>query len=92
MVGGYDLQRFLGDEMAKRAVSMSLIKIGESVKLLSKEIKQENQDIAWRDIAALRNIAAHNYEGLRMDDVWEIVTKDVPELLEQVKGILHAEK
>lgn len=27
-----------------------------------------------------------------MDDIWEIVTKDVPELLEQVQKILDAEK
>jgi uncharacterized protein with HEPN domain len=45
MVDRYDLQRFLSDEMAKRAVSMSLIKIGEYVKSLSKDLKQEYQGI-----------------------------------------------
>ena len=77
--------------MLQHGVSMALINIGESVKSLSEIFKQQHQDIEWREIAALRNIAAHNYEKIRMDDIWEIVTADVPELLERerVKGILH---
>jgi uncharacterized protein with HEPN domain len=67
---------------------MALINIGESVKSMSKELKEMYPDIEWRGITAFRNIAAHNYDGLRMDDIWEIVTTDIPVLLEQVKGIL----
>jgi uncharacterized protein with HEPN domain len=91
MTEGYDLQSFLSDEKTKRAVSMSLIKIGESVKSLSKDLKQMYPRVRWSSITGLRDIAAHNYDGLRMEDIWGIVTRDVPELSEQVKGILHAE-
>jgi len=91
MVDGCEFHDFLSNEEKKRAVSMTLINIGESVKALSEGFKQENQDIKWRAISALRNIAAHNYQGLHMEDIWEIVTEDVPKLLEQVKGILNAE-
>ena len=59
------------------------------MKSLSKKFKQVHQGIEWQDITNLRNIAAHNYDGLRMEDIWEIVTEDIPELLELVKGILR---
>ena len=91
MTKGYDLQSFLSDEKTKRAVSMALINIGESVKKLSEGFKQENQEMEWREIAGLRDIAVHNYSGLHMERIFVNVTRDIPELLEQVKGILNAE-
>jgi len=87
----YDWHRFQDDELAQNGVSMILIKLGESVKLLSKDLKDAHSDVRWVSITNLRNIAAHNYEGLHMDRIWGNVTKDVPELLEQVNNILHAE-
>jgi len=89
MIEGCDLQGFLSDERTQLAVSMALITIGEYASRLSDDFKQENQDIKWRSISDLRNIADHNYNGIRMEDIWEIATEDVPELLEQVKGILR---
>ena len=91
LIGEYDSQSFVNDEKMKLAASMSLINLGESVKSLSKDLKQIYPDVRWSSITGLRNIAAHEYHALRMVDVWEIVTKDIPVLLEQVKGILHAE-
>jgi len=91
LVDGYDFSRFLSDERTKLAVSMSLIKIGEYVKSLSGDLKQTYSDIRWISITNLRNIAAHDYDGLRMEDIWVNVTVDAPILLEQVKEILRAE-
>ena len=82
---------FLGDKDLQYIVPMALIKIGEYVKSLSKDLKQAYSGIRWVSITNLRNIAAHNYDGLHMDRIWEIVTTDIPELLEQVEGILLVE-
>jgi len=91
VVESHDSEYFLNDKQLQYVASMVLIKIGESVKSLSKDIKQKNQEIEWREIAGFRDIAVHNYDGLRMIDVWEIVTEDTPKLLEQVKDLLNAE-
>jgi uncharacterized protein with HEPN domain len=42
-------------------------------------------------LSGLRNLAVHNYDGLHLDRIWGNVTKDIPELLVQVKEILLAE-
>ena len=86
-----ELDTFLKNRGMQYIVSMALIKIGEYVKSLSKDFKQAYCDIEWREIVGLRDIAVHNYDGLNMDWIWVNVTKDVPELLEQVKRILLAE-
>jgi len=37
----------------------------------------------------LRNIGVHNYDGLQMDKIWEIATKESPILYSQIKDILE---
>ena len=86
------LDSFLKNRGLQYIVSMALIKIGEYAKSLSKDFKQEYCDIEWREIVGLRDIAVHNYDGLNMERIWGNVTKDVPELLEQVERILLAEE
>ena len=34
----------------------------------------------WREIKAMRNIAAHNYGEIDIDILWETVIGDIPEL------------
>jgi uncharacterized protein with HEPN domain len=91
VVDPHDSEYFLNDKQLQYVASMALIKIGESVKSLSKDIKQKNQEIEWREIAGFRDIAVHNYDGLRMEDIWQIATNDVPVLLERVNNILQEE-
>jgi len=88
---GYDVEDFIDDRDLQHIVTMALINIGESVKTLSKDLKERYPEIKWRDIGALRDIAVHKYEKLRMEDIWENATVDVPVLLKQVKEILRNE-
>lgn len=48
---------------------MCILQIGELVGKLSDEFKAENNAMPWREIKAMRNIAAHNYGEI-----------DIPEL------------
>ena len=89
MIIDFDLSSFLNDEKTRRAVCMTLINIGELVKLLSDAFKMNNSAIPWRSIAGLRDVAAHGYQTLRMEDIWETVLSDIPLLKEQIKGIIE---
>ena len=42
------------------------------------------------EIVAMRNIIAHEYFGIDLDEVWQVVEKDLPRLKEQLNRI-HAE-
>jgi len=89
LIQGYDCEAFIADEKTKRAVCMTLINIGELVKLLSDEQKRDNPYIPWRSIAGLRDVAAHGYMTLRMEDIWETVSGDVIILQEQIGEMLQ---
>jgi len=88
LIQGHDCEAFIADEKTKRAACMTLINIGEMVKLLSDKLKRENSFIPWRSIAGLRDVTAHGYMTLRMEDIWETVSGDIVVLQKQIKEML----
>ena len=88
LTDGYDFDVFVSDEKTKRAVCMTLINIGEMVKLLSGGIRQNNPAIPWRSIAGLRDVTAHSYQTVHMEDIWETVCEDIPKLHGQINELL----
>lgn len=89
MMGKEKLEDFLADEKLKRAVSMTVLNIGELVKNITEETKKEHSQIPWKAISGMRDITAHKYQTLRMEDVYYTVQKDFSELREQLNGILR---
>jgi uncharacterized protein with HEPN domain len=83
-----NVELFLEDEKSKRAVCMTLINIGELVKNLDDDIKTQHKSIPWREISGMRDIAAHKYQTLKMERVWNTVRKDIPELKKHLENIL----
>ena len=82
---------FLSDEMLKRAVGMTVINIGELVKNLSFELREKYNEIPWKQIAGFRDITAHKYGTLNMNDVYITVVKDFPDLETRIKKILSGD-
>lgn len=67
---------------------MNFIILAEMVDRLSDEIKSENKNINWHSIKGFRNIAAHDYFGLDMDEVWDIIQNHLPSLQQNIAEIL----
>ena len=88
MMDGCNLEQFKQNEMLMRAVGMTVINIGELVKNLTDETRTAYPHIPWKAIAGFRDIAAHKYQTLRMEDVYETVVTDFPTLKEQIEQIL----
>ncbi|MBR0236520.1 MAG: DUF86 domain-containing protein [Thermoguttaceae bacterium] len=88
MVGDSSLSDFLNNEMLQRAVSMTVINIGELVKTITDETRLEYRNIPWKAIAGMRDIAAHKYQTLRMEDVYNTVMIDLPSLRTQLRDII----
>jgi len=75
-----DREAFLQNDIVQHAVSMSLITIGECAKCLSEEFKETHSQIEWVQIIAVRNIAAHGYWQLNMEQIWQAIVEDIPQL------------
>ena len=91
MLGNTSLEEFLNDEKLKRAVAMTVINIGELVKNITSETRLAYPHIPWKAIAGMHDIAAHKYQTLRMEDVYNTVTLDFESLQENIQQILSDE-
>jgi len=88
MLGSTALEAFLQNEMLKRAISMTVINIGELIKNVSDELRLVHPEVPWKQIAGFRDITAHKYQTLRMEDVYKVIVDDFPTLKEQLNMIL----
>ncbi len=75
-------ESFAEDFVARNAISMCILQIGELVGKLSDGFKVENNAMPWREIKTMRNIVAHNYGEIDIDILWETATRDIPDLKE----------
>lgn len=70
------------------ACNMCIIQIGELVSRVSEETMEENREIPWRAIKAMRNLHAHDYENVDLEIVWNTLIEDIPALKEQLENII----
>ncbi len=75
------------DPVLQKALLKSLENIGEAVKNVSDEFKNENSNIEWRKIAGLRDKLIHHYFGVDWDLVWDVVKNKIPDLEKNLKNI-----
>ena len=73
-----DVDSFVADLRTQWAVEMGLIRIGEAVHWIPDEVLEHFPEQPWRQIVAMRNFAAHQYDDLDPRRVWRTVTGDVP--------------
>lgn len=92
LMGDTKLADFLNNEMMKRALAMTVVNVGELVKSTTEEIRLKYKEIPWKAIAGMRDITAHKYQTLRMEDVYYTVTGEFIELKKQLNKILQNEK
>jgi uncharacterized protein with HEPN domain len=78
---------FEQDEQAFDAVLKNLEVIGEASKRLSASFREAHPEVEWREIAGLRDIIVHQYFGLDLDIVWDVVASRVPDLLDRLRRL-----
>lgn len=91
MMKEISLEEFKNSEMLKRAVCMTVINIGELIKNITDETRQKNKQVPWKAAAGFRDIAAHKYQTLKMEDVYQTVTEDFPKLRNLLENVLQEE-
>ncbi len=79
---------FIVDDDAQHAVGMAVINVGELIKHISDNLRKDNPGIPWKEAAGLRDVAAHSYDTIRMDDLFSTVTDDFPVLREMLEKLL----
>lgn len=81
-------EAFLDSHTIQDAVLRNLQTMSEATQRLSDAVKNSRPEIEWGRIAAFRNVLVHNYLGIDLQVVWEILTRDLPPLKQAVSELL----
>ncbi len=81
---------FLDDLRTQDAVLRNLHTLSESIQMISSETKLRYHEVPWREISAFRNVVVHDYLGIEVERIWDIIERDLPPLKLNIKLILNA--
>lgn len=81
-------EAFFADTRTQDAVLRNPHVLAESAQRISLGQRQRHPDVAWREIARFRNVVVHDYLGVDLVRVWDIVERDLPTFRAQVQSML----
>jgi len=87
-VRGLDFEGFRGDERTVDAVIRNLEILGEAAKRVPESIRVQCPDVEWRKVAGLRDILIHQYFGVDLKIVWDVVLGKLPALRTAIETAL----
>lgn len=82
-----DYIQFRNNKMMVEACVFNLSQIGELVNKLDKDYLSDYPDVPWFKMRGLRNRIVHDYEGVNLTLIWEIIDLDLKLLLDQLKNL-----
>jgi len=91
-IAGLERTTFLADTKAVEACVFNLLQMGELTGRLDAGFRNAHAEIPWFKIRGLRNKIAHDYEGVRLEIVWDIVKDDLSMLRGQLVDLLLRDK
>ena len=83
-----NFESFSSNEEKVDATIFTISQIGELVKNISKETMENYNNIEWVIIKNLRNKIVHDYEGINLNLIWDIITVDIIQLKSDLEKIL----
>jgi len=82
-------KEFIQNTLLIDGVTRNLGIIGEAVKNLPLELRKKYPIVEWKKIAGLRDIIIHEYSGINLEIIWDIVVNKISELKTSAKKIIE---
>ena len=87
-IQGMDDDAFGSDRKTQDAVIRNLEVIGEASRNIADELKAQANEIEWSKIIGFRNILAHEYFGVSVPIVWDIIQNKLDPLRDACAKLL----
>ncbi len=86
-----DESGFQTNEVLQHAVLRLIQIIGEAARKISTDFRQSHPDIPWKEIVGMRHVLVHEYFRIIPEKVWEVVDRDIPDLLVKIEPLVPPE-
>ena len=81
--GGRDA--FMASDIIQDAVIRNLQTMAESATRVSDGLQEKHPEVDWLKIRGFRNVLVHDYLGVDLERVWNILENDLPKLKDAVE-------
>jgi uncharacterized protein with HEPN domain len=82
------LEKFRDDLNMQDVFARRFEVIGEAVKHIPVSIYEANPDIEWKRAAGFRDVIAHDYIDIEVDQMYETAKSDIPAFRAQIARVL----
>ena len=82
------LSEFSNNRILQDAVIRRFEIIGEAVKHVPAELRKKYPDATWQDATAFRDVLAHDYPEIVIDEVYHTAIHDLPAFRAQIAKVL----
>jgi uncharacterized protein with HEPN domain len=79
---------FFNGLIIQSAILHRLALLGEACRGMSPELRAAHPEIPWPQIVGFRNVVIHEYFGIDLQLVWEIVAEHIATLGAQLNSVL----
>ena len=87
-IRGVERDAFDESILIQSAVVRQIEIIGEATKRLSDELRQQYDDVPWKQMAGMRDILIHAYDSVDPDEVWNAATVDFPRICLRLRALM----
>jgi uncharacterized protein with HEPN domain len=81
-------EAFSADEKTLDAIVRNLEILGEAARQVPDSIRQAYPTVDWAKISGLREVLIHQYFGIDVVIIWDIVQNKIPDLQRRISEIL----
>lgn len=87
-ISGKSKEEFDKNEALQDSVIRRLEIIGEAIKRLPMEFREQHTEIEWKKATGLRDILIHHYDDVETDQIWLTITELIPPFIFQIEKLL----
>ncbi len=85
---GLDYDDFVADSKLVEACVFNLSQMGELCRAADDDFTAAHPQIPWSEMYGLRNRIVHDYEGVNLLLVWQILSADIPALRDVLREMI----
>lgn len=87
-VQGVSRGQYDADEDLRMVLAHLVQVIGEAAARVSGDMRASHPEIPWKQIVGIRNRIVHDYMDVDYDILWEVTTRDIPVLVNDLQAIV----
>jgi uncharacterized protein with HEPN domain len=77
-IKGMEFEDFVEDKKTINAIVRSLEVIGEATKKIPDSLREKYPQIPWKRMAGMRDKLIHEYWGVDLEILWEVINNELP--------------